>query len=122
MNTMKIAVVGAGIAGVTTAYGLARRGATVTLIDDAASGQATPATAGIIDAWVCVPSVAFSDAYSTGCNYFPEFLARLLEVGITELAYRRSGALMVARDVTELDALEDRVAQRIAESGSVAGT
>ena len=48
MNTMKIAVIGGGIAGVTTAYGLARRGATVTLIDDAASGQATAASAGII--------------------------------------------------------------------------
>src|SRR5690625_6281666 len=77
MNTMKIAVVGAGIAGVTTAYGLARRGATVTLIDDAASGQATAASAGIIAPWVSSSTGAFYEAYSAGGNYYPEFLARL---------------------------------------------
>ena len=122
MNTMKIAVVGAGIAGVTTAYGLARRGATVTLIDDAASGQATAASAGIIAPWVSSSTGAFYEAYSAGGNYYPEFLARLHDLGIPELGYRRSGALMVSRDNAELDAVEDRVAQRIAESGSVAGT
>src|SRR5699024_1261437 len=121
MNTMKIAVVGAGIAGVTTAYGLARRGATVTLIDDAASGQATAASAGIIAPWVSSSTGASYEAYSAGGNYYPEVLARLHDLAIPVLGCRRSGALMVSRDARELDGVDGRVAPRIAESGSVAG-
>src|SRR5699024_4227817 len=44
------------------------------------------------------------------------------ELGIPELGYRRSGALMVSREAAELDAVEDRIARRVAESGRVAGT
>ncbi|WP_209325075.1 NAD(P)/FAD-dependent oxidoreductase [Brevibacterium renqingii] len=121
MNTMKIAVIGGGIAGVTTAYGLARRGAAVTLLDDAAAGQATAASAGIIAPWVSSSDGDFYEAYSAGGNYYPEFLAGLHELGIAELGYRRSGALMVSREAAELEAVEDRIARRVAASGSVAG-
>lgn len=60
MTTTKVAVIGGGVDGVTTAYGLARRGAAVTLVDDTAAGQATAAGAGIIAPWMSASDGASS--------------------------------------------------------------
>ena len=48
---MRIAVVGAGILGASTAYHLAAAGAEVVLVDDVSEGRATAAGAGIICPW-----------------------------------------------------------------------
>ncbi|MFF8773562.1 NAD(P)/FAD-dependent oxidoreductase [Kitasatospora sp. NPDC015120] len=125
MNNVKnssIVVVGAGIAGVTTAFHLARRGARVTLVDDGGFGQATAASAGIIAPWVSSSEGAFYAAYAAGGGYYPEFLSQLEALGLPELGYRRSGALMVSADAAEVDAAEERIAGRVREAGPVAGT
>ena len=121
MTSTRVAVIGGGIAGVTTAFQLARRGADVTIVDDGGFGQATAASAGIIAPWVSASSGPFYDAYEAGGNYYPEFLSQLSELGIPELGYRRSGALMVSRDVADVDEAEARIQERVARSAEVAG-
>lgn len=121
MSNTTVAVIGGGIAGVTAAFQLARRGAQVTLIDDGGSGQATAASAGIIAPWVSSSEGAFYDAYEAGGNYYPEFLSQLQGLGIPELGYRRSGALMVSRDASQLDEAEERITRRVRAAGPVAG-
>lgn len=116
-----IAVIGGGIAGVTTAFHLARRGAVVTLIDDGGFGQATGASAGIIAPWVSKSEGAFYDAYESGGNYYPEFLSQLTALGIPELGYRKAGALVVDANAESIEAEYDRIAERVARAGAVAG-
>ncbi|MDQ4214974.1 FAD-dependent oxidoreductase [Microbacterium capsulatum] len=120
MNSATTVVIGGGIAGVTTAFQLARRGARVTVIDDGGFGQATAASAGIIAPWVSSSDGSFYEAYSAGGGFYPEFLSQLEGLGIPELGYRRSGALMVGTQ-TELDGVEERIRSRVAAAGSVAG-
>ena len=122
MSSTSIAVIGGGIAGVTTAFHLARRGAHVTLVDDGGSGQATAASAGIIAPWVSSSDGSYYEAYAAGGNFYPEFLSQLEELGIRELGYRRSGALMVSADAADLDAVEERITRRVQDAGPVAGT
>ncbi|MGF3054151.1 NAD(P)/FAD-dependent oxidoreductase [Microbacterium sp. YY-03] len=121
MSTTNIAVIGGGIAGVTTAFHLARRGATVTVIDDGGFGQATAASAGIIAPWVSKSDGDFYAAYAAGGNYYPEFLSQLEALGIPELGYRRSGALMVDADAEGIEAEYERIVSRVRDAGDVAG-
>ncbi|MEV0383801.1 FAD-dependent oxidoreductase [Nonomuraea sp. NPDC050643] len=51
MEQHRVIVIGGGIAGASTAFALARRGADVTVVDSALPGQATAAGAGIISPW-----------------------------------------------------------------------
>lgn len=120
-TSSSIVVIGGGIAGVTTAFQLARRGARVTIVDDGGFGQATAASAGIIAPWVSASEGSFYEAYAAGGGFYPEFLAQLESLGIPELGYRRSGALMVGT-AADLDGIEERVRARADQAGAVAGT
>ncbi|WP_044495523.1 NAD(P)/FAD-dependent oxidoreductase [Nesterenkonia massiliensis] len=117
----RIAVVGAGIAGASVAFALARRGAAVTIIDDGSPGQATAASAGIIAPWVSTATGPFYDLYAAGGAYYPVLLEQLAEAGITRTDYRRTGSLIVNRDAALLHAAEERVRARVEVAGSVAG-
>ena len=74
---MRIAVVGAGILGASTAYHLAAAGAEVVLVDDVAQGRATAAGAGIICPW---PSLMEDPAWymlaSAGAQIAPNLTGR----------------------------------------------
>ncbi|MGI6879601.1 NAD(P)/FAD-dependent oxidoreductase [Microbacterium sp. gxy059] len=121
MSSASVVVIGGGIAGATTAFSLARRGADVALVDDGGAGQATAASAGIIAPWVSSVEGPFYDVYAAGGGFYPEYLSRLSGLGIPELGYRRSGALVVADDDAQLDRTADRVTARVREAGDVAG-
>lgn len=120
-RSARIAVIGGGIAGASLAFGLASRGADVTVIDDAMAGQATAASAGIIAPWVSTSTGAYYDTYAAGGDFYPEFLDRLRELGIPELGYRRTGALVVNRNPETLAEAAETIRARVAAAGSVAG-
>ncbi len=105
-------VVGGGIAGASVAFGLATRGATVTLIDDSRIGRATAAGAGIIQPWASATSGAFYELQASGAAHYPQLLARLAGMGFTEVGYRRTGALIVNASAGVLDTVEERVRER----------
>ncbi|GAA1843553.1 FAD-dependent oxidoreductase [Brevibacterium marinum] len=120
-TSARVAVIGSGIAGAGVAFGLASRDVDVTVFDDAMAGQATAASAGIIAPWVSTSTGAYYETYAAGGSFYPDFLARLSGLGIPELGYRRSGALVVNRDPDALAEAAGHVRGRVAAAGSVAG-
>lgn len=119
--TSRVAVIGSGIAGAAVAFGLASRGAGVTVIDDSMSGQATSAGAGIVAPWVSTSTGAYYEAYAAGGSFYPELLRRLAEFGVTDVGYRRTGAIIVDRDPGKLAEAAVLVRERAAAAGRVAG-
>jgi D-amino-acid dehydrogenase len=114
---MRIAVIGAGVLGASTAFHLASAGAEVVLVDAAHAGRATAAGAGIIcpwaserldEHWYCIAAAA--------ARYYPTLVTLLTEAGEVEIGYRVSGALQVAADAAELDRVERLVRTRRAAS------
>ena len=93
-----IVVVCAGRDGCSIAYELARRGASVQIVDERAAGRgATHAAAGILAPYIEVHSPpAFLDFAVRSLNLFEDFLARVRGDSGIEVHYRRSGTLQVA--------------------------
>lgn len=121
---MRIAIIGAGVLGASTAFHLALAGAEVLLADSALPGRATAAGAGIICPW---PSDRLDAEWyriaAAGARYYPELIALLAEAGETATGYRNVGALHVAADQAELDRVERVVRSRQAaapEMGTIA--
>jgi len=112
MRTRTAVVVGTGVAGASTAFALSRHGVAVTLVDAELTGQATAAGAGIIQPWSSAADGAFYDLYAAGADFYPELIAQLSAVGVPDIGYRRSGALVVNRDAAVIDEVEDRLAAR----------
>ncbi len=121
MGSRSVVVIGSGIAGAATFFALARRGVDVTLVDDGAVGQATAASAGILQPWSSAIDGPFADLYVRGAAFWPEVLARLADVGVTHTGHRRSGALVVNADPSAVDAAEERVERRRAAEPDVVG-
>lgn len=117
----RVGVIGSGIAGASTAFALAYRGVDVIVVDDATAGQATAASAGIIAPWVSTSTGAYYETYAAGGNFYPEFLKRLIALGIPDLGYRRSGALVVNNDPDTLAEAAATIRERVAAARSVAG-
>ncbi len=101
---MRLAVVGGGILGASTAYHAARAGAEVVVVDHAHAGRATSAGAGIVCPWGSRHDDADLDRIlHAGAAYYPELVAAL---GERDLGYSRVGAMHVGADPGELDAIE----------------
>lgn len=113
-------VVGSGIVGASTAYHLAgaRAGGAdveVTVVDARHDGKATLAGAGIICPWPsAMEDGPYFDLYAAGAKYYDELIGGLAALGHHEVGYRRSGALVVSDDATQLDAAYDRIERRAA--------
>jgi D-amino-acid dehydrogenase len=114
---MRVAAIGAGVLGASTAFHLALAGAEVVVVDQAHAGCATAAGAGIVSPWssgrVDLGWCRIADA---GARYYPTLVQRLAEEGEVETGYRKVGALSVAADEGELDQIERAVRARAAEA------
>jgi glycine oxidase len=93
-----IIVVGAGIVGCAVACELARRGASVQIVEERAAGMgATHAAAGILAPHIEVSSpTAFLDLAVRSLGLFDDFIARAQADSGMSVLYRRTGTLQVA--------------------------
>ncbi|GAA4166244.1 FAD-dependent oxidoreductase [Gryllotalpicola daejeonensis] len=105
-------VLGSGVAGAATAFGLARRGAQVVVVDAGFEGRATDAGAGIIQPWSVAREGDFYDLYADSAAFYPPFVSALVGHGSPDIGFRRVGSLVVSADAAELDAVEERLAAR----------
>lgn len=121
MSRPRVAVIGSGVAGASTAFALATGGAEVVVVDSVLPGQATAAGAGIIQPWSSSADGPTYDLYAAGAAYYPTLLERLAEVGISEIGYRVAGSLVAHADPAQLDDVEERLRRRTA-GVAVAGT
>jgi glycine oxidase len=101
-------VVGAGVIGCAVAYELARRGASVELIDERFPAQgATQASAGILGPYIEAregsPLLALT---VRSLELFDDFVARATADSGKSVGYRRTGTLEVAVDAAGLGRLE----------------
>src|SRR3954471_18175 len=114
---MRVAVIGAGVLGASTAFHLTLAGAEVVVADQVHPGQATAAGAGIVSPWssgrVDPDWRRIADA---GARYYPILIQHLAETGETATGYCRVGALSVAVDEGELDRIEQAVMARRVEA------
>jgi glycine/D-amino acid oxidase-like deaminating enzyme len=120
---VRVAIIGAGVLGASTAFHLALAGAEVVMADQAHAGRATAAGAGIVSPWssgrVDPDWRRIADA---GARYYPTLIQLLAVEGQTETGYRRVGALSVAADDRDLDLIEQAVRARRAaapEAGEI---
>src|SRR5437588_2153553 len=105
---MKVVVIGGGIVGSSAAYGLARDGVDVTLVDRADEGHATAAGAGIVSPGISARADEESFALAAASvAYYPRLLQWLAEDGERETGYEVVGGLFVATDAAEAAELPD---------------
>jgi D-amino-acid dehydrogenase len=112
MSEPRVAVIGSGVAGASTAFALARGGADVTIIESGYVGQATAAGAGIIQPWSSTSDGSVYELYAAGASYYPRFVELLADSGVTDIGYRVSGSIVVDADPDRLDEVERRVRAR----------
>ncbi|WP_431878457.1 NAD(P)/FAD-dependent oxidoreductase [Amycolatopsis sacchari] len=119
---MRVVVIGSGIAGASTAYQLARRGAEVVVVDAARTGVATAAGAGIVSPWTSRAEEEHFRAASAAAVYYRTLVAELAEDGEADTSFEVVGAMVVSADEGELSEAFERVSRRAAavpEAGAV---
>lgn len=117
---MKVIVIGAGIAGASTAYQLAKQGADVLVIDRKDDGQATDAAAGIICPWLSQRrNKAWYRLAKAGASYYPVLIEELESEGETETGYAKVGALNLHMDPEKIEKMEERAYKRIEDATDI---
>jgi len=107
-------IIGGGILGASTAYHLAKAGASVTVVDRQDAGQATDAAAGIICPWLSQRrNKAWYALAKGGAAYYVSLIQQLEEDGETETGYRRVGAVSLHTDPLKLKKMEERAVKRL---------
>jgi D-amino-acid dehydrogenase len=123
VEAVRCIVIGAGIAGSSAAYELARAGAEVVVLDDGQRGAATGAGAGIVaPVSPTVTSPDWTPDVFRAVRHYPAVRDALCESGATTVdafGYRRTGELVLADDEQEaaLDGLAKRVDGAIGRHG-----
>lgn len=116
----KYIVVGAGILGASTAYHLAKAGASVTLVDRQDRGQGTDAAAGIVCPWLSQRrNKAWYQLAKSGARYYPTLIKELEVGGETDTGYARVGALSLHIDEKKLDQMEERAHKRLQDAPEI---
>ncbi len=106
-------IIGAGILGASTGYQLAKRGASVTIIDRREKGQATDAAAGIICPWISQRrNQAWYQLAKAGARFYPSLVEELERAGETDTGYARVGALALHEEPDKLLKMQKRTLQR----------
>ncbi|MEH7883361.1 FAD-binding oxidoreductase [Bacillus sp. JJ1609] len=109
----RFVIIGAGILGASTAYHLAKSGASVTVIDRQEPGQATDAAAGIICPWLSQRrNKAWYSLAKNGAEYYASLIKQLEEDGETETGYEKVGAISLHTDTEKLNKMEERARVR----------
>src|SRR6185503_20160687 len=102
-----IIVVGAGIVGCAVAHELARRGASVQIVDERPVGMgATQASAGVLAPFIEAREGALLDLAARSLDLFDDFVARVSAESGVAVLYRRTGTLNVATSDVEMRTLE----------------
>src|SRR5262245_8911789 len=116
-----VIVVGAGIIGGAIALELARRGASVEIIDERAVGMgATQASAGILAPYIeSRDSTTMFDLTVRSLDLYDEFVAAVTADSGVPVTYRRTGTLNVATDEQGLGELRS-AARGLGRRGIVA--
>src|SRR5215472_6051129 len=112
-------VVGGGVVAASVAYHLARRDASVIIVEGRQRGTATSAGAGIICPWTAPLDDACYRLCAEGAAYYPELLAMLAEDGEADSGYARVGTLCVAGQAQTLSPLAALLASRRASAPGI---
>ena len=117
MKASDIVVVGAGVVGCAIAYELARRGASVEVVDDRAPGMgATQASAGVLAPFIeGRENSPLLDLATRSLELFDDFVAAASNDSGVAVPYRRSGTLDVALHddgIRRLRVMADLLARR----------
>jgi glycine oxidase len=118
-----IIVIGAGIVGCAVAYELARRGASVQIVDDRPAGMgATQASAGMLAPYTEAKDrhSAFLDLAVRSLGLYDDFVARVVATTNMQVGYRRTGTLEVATTNEGMAALR-QMAGRLSTRGIAHG-
>jgi glycine oxidase len=109
---MDVVIVGAGIIGCAVAYELARRGASVRVIDARpVGGGATQASAGVLAPYIeAREGTPLLDLGVRSLSLYDDFVASASEESGTAVEYCRTGTLEVAFDKEDLRALNQAAA------------
>jgi glycine oxidase len=111
---VNITVIGAGIVGLSVAYELASRGATVRILDPRGPGQgATWASAGILAPFIEVHAEPLLRLAVASLNEYDSFVDRVTVDSDQLIEYQRSGTLQVALNADESQRLS-QAASRLA--------
>jgi len=114
-----ILVVGAGIVGCAVAYELARRGASVQIVDDRLPGMgATQASAGMLAPYTEAKdrNALFLDLAIRSLELYDEFVARVAADAGVLVGYNRGGTIEIADTADRMTDLRD-IASRLAGRG-----
>ncbi|MGE5243625.1 MAG: glycine oxidase ThiO [Betaproteobacteria bacterium] len=108
-----VVVVGAGVVGCAVAYELARRGASVQIVDERSVGMgATQASAGVLAPYIeAGENGPFLDLTVRGLRVFDDFIARVTADSGVPVAYHRTGTLAVVTDADRMTALRNLAAR-----------
>jgi glycine oxidase len=118
-RSFDIIVVGAGVIGSAVAYELARRGASVQLLDDRQPGMgATQASAGMLAPFTEAKDrdATFLDLAVRSLDLYDAFVARVAEASKMAVGYKRTGTIDVASTKERLASLHD-IARRLRARG-----
>lgn len=113
----KVAIVGAGIVGATTAFYLSRQEDVSVTVFDHGQGQATKAAAGIISPWFSKRrNQAWYRLARMGADFYQDLLADLEKQGQKQDFYRQTGVLLLKKDAGKLEELYELALRRKEES------
>ncbi|WP_142556784.1 NAD(P)/FAD-dependent oxidoreductase [Streptococcus mitis] len=113
----KVAIVGAGIVGATTAYYLSKEADVEVTVYDHGLGQATKAAAGIISPWFSKRrNKVWYKMARLGADFYIDLLNDLQESGQEVDFYQRSGVFLLKKYESKLEELYKLALQRKDES------